>query len=138
MQQGKLTLASGRTIHLERLNQSAVYAGLLEGLPTRTMNDETIEDMRAEVRERTAHDPFVIEPTQTPIAFDGKYPFGEPAKLPAIACVADFTSSGKDHAHTSYLTVIWFQDDYAFPLGPQIEAALLSLDWDRLAKQSEI
>jgi hypothetical protein len=80
----------------------------------------------------------VIEPVQTPIKYDGRYPFGEPASLPAIACVADFTSTGKSWEYRSSLTVIWFQAEYAFPLDVNVEAALLALDWDRLAAQSEI
>ena len=137
MKNGKLTLASGRTIWLDSLRQWHVYSGLLEGLPTREMNDEQVEHMRADARERTGHEPHLIAPVQTAIAYEGRYPFGEPARLPPIACEAAFESAGKDPLHFAQLTVIWFQDDYAFPLSPEAEAAIVSLDWDRLADEQE-
>ena len=138
MKRTELTLSSGRTIHLTSLRQEAVYYGLLEGLPTREMNAESIEELRSQARERTGFEPYLIEPTQKPIQVSGPYPFGEPAALPAISCVAEFVSSGKDPDYSSHLTVIWFQEDYAFPIEPQIEASLVALDWDRLAAQSVI
>jgi hypothetical protein len=138
MRSGELTLASGRTLYLTSLRQSATYEGLVEGLPTREMNADTIAGFVEEARERSGHEPFVIQPVETPITHEGKYPFGEPARIPAIACVADFTSKGKTWDYRSSLTVIWFQDEYAFPLDASVESALLALDWDRLAAQSEI
>jgi hypothetical protein len=138
MKNSTFMLASGRTIRVSALQQHAVYGGLLEGLPTREMNARTIDDMRSQARERTEHEPFVIEPVQRPIDYDGRYPFGEPAALPAIGCVADLVSRGSDPLHFTHLTVIWFQDDYAFPLGKDAEAALLALDWETLAIEEEI
>ena len=138
MENGVLMLASGRTIRLHSLRQWAVYGGLIEGIPTREGNAETIEGLLCEARDRDGHEPFLIEPLQTPIAYEGRYPFGEPAALPAIGCEADFVSSANDALFYTQLTVIWFQNDYAFPLSPEAEAALLALDWDRLAAQCEV
>ncbi len=118
------------------LHQWVVYNGLLEGLPTREMNAGMIEHARSEARTRTGHESFLIEPAQTQIQDVGDYPFGEPAALPAIGCVADFVSFGGNY-YTS-LTVIWFQDDYAFPISPEAERALVALDWENLAKEQEL
>ena len=136
MSKSELILASGRTIHLNSLHQWAVYSGLLEGLPTREMNAGMIERACGEARTRNGHEPFLIEPVQTPIEEEGGYPFGEPAALPAIGCVADFVAFGGDY-YTS-LTVIWFQDDYAFPISLEAERALVALDWEKLAKEQEL
>ena len=62
----------------------------------------------------------------------------DPARLPSIACTADFVSTGKTWEYRANLTVIWFQDEYAFPLDPDIETSLRALDWDGLAHQSLI
>jgi hypothetical protein len=56
----------------------------------------------------------VVQPDAIP--YDGKYPFGEPARLPSVSCMADFVSSGDDALYYMHLTVIWFQRDDAFPL----------------------
>jgi len=37
----------------------------------------------------------------------------------------------------SGLTVIWFQDEYAFPLSEDAERAIHTLDWQRLASEGE-
>jgi hypothetical protein len=138
MTNGRLTLKTSREVCLVSLRQWNVYAGLLEGLPTRKMNDATIERVRREARERVGHDPFVVEPTQTPIDHAGRYPFGEPASLPRIACVGDFVSTGRDPTFETTLTVIWFQDEFAFPLDAEVASALAELDWDALAHEHEL
>ena len=138
MKNGSFTLASGRTIRLHSLDQRAVYAGLLEGLPTREMNARTIDAVIREARARTKQEPFLIAPTQTRIEYEGRYPFGEPAALPGIECVADFVSSGKDPLRYTALTVIWFQDDYAFPLSAEAAATLTALDWNAHSTDQEL
>lgn len=135
-----LILSSGRRVHLVSLHQENIYAGLLEGVPTREMNQGTIEHLRDEATERTGREPFILQPVQTPIERGGgadPYPFGDPALIPPIACVAELESSGSSVLYHTHLTVIWFQDDYAFPLAAPIESALLALDWDRLAVEEE-
>lgn len=131
-------LASGREIVLTDFRQEAVYRGLLEGLPTRERNQATIERLRDDARERSGgHLPFVIEPVQTPIEYVGRYPFGTPASLPDIACVGTFVSEGRDVLTFTQLTVIWFQDDFAFPMSDDARAAIAALDWDALAEEQK-
>jgi hypothetical protein len=101
------------------------------------MNAAEIDSVVGEARERSGHEPFLIEPEQTPIPHDGPYPFGEPAALPPICVVADFVSSGEDPLEYTELTVIWFQHDYAFPISPEAAAAVSDLDWERLARRQE-
>lgn len=138
MQRAKLALATGRIAYLSSLRQSNVYDGLLEGLPTREMNRETIDYYVEDARDRTGRQPFLIEPVQTPIEYEGRYPFGEPAKLPPIVCVAELVSSGRTPLYSSHLTVIWFQDDYAFPIDTGAEATIRAIEWERVSTEVEI
>jgi len=135
MRKGEVTLASGRRIELVSLHQSAVYHGLLECLPTRRMNDAEVERVRKEARDRTGHEPFLIEPPQSPIEIGRPYPFGEPAMLPPIVCVGDFISDGDEDLEHTLLTVIWFQDDYAFPLSPEAASSIAAINWDKVARR---
>ncbi len=136
----RFTLANGRTVYLRFLKQWDVYAGILEGLPTRQGNDAELKALVDEARQRDGHDPVLITPTQRPLENDGPYPFGDPAALPEIGCVGRFHSNdpardrSKDY---SDLTIIWFQDDYAFPISPDVERAILAVDWDRLARDDD-
>lgn len=138
MENGELMLATGRTIRLMSLRQWVIYGGLLEGLPTRGMNASIIVSARTDARERDGNEPHLIEPVQTAIEHEGRYPFGEPARLPRIGCVGHFVSAGKDPVHFSCLTVIWFQHAYAFPLSSEAATALRGLDWERLATEQEL
>jgi hypothetical protein len=47
-------------------------------------------------------------------------------------------SSGRDPVHVTCLTVIWFQDGYAFPLSSEASTAIRALDWETLAAQHEL
>ena len=136
----RFTLSSGRTISLESLRQWAVYAGLLEGLPTRQLNDAKLQRLVEDARRQDGHDPILITPVQRPIRYEGRYPFGEPAALPSIGCIGRFHSHepARDPAKDcSDLTVIWFQDDYAFPLSGEAEQAIVAIDWTTLASDQE-
>jgi hypothetical protein len=46
---------------------------------------------------------------------------------PALAADADY----------SELTVIWFQERFALPIAPDIEAQLVALDWAALAADQD-
>jgi hypothetical protein len=138
---GLFVLSDGRAIILQSLEQWSVYAGLLEGLPTKQINDADIKRLVEEAERRDGHPPLLIPPVQRPIAYEGRYPFGEPARLPSVGCVGRFFShepardSSKD---CSYLTVMWFQDEFAFPLDSEIEKALLAMDWNAAARDVEL
>jgi hypothetical protein len=137
---GEFTLSNGRTVALISLRQWAVYAGLLEGLPTRERNDAEVSALVKEARAADGREPVLIPPTQRPIEHEGRYPFGEPASLPRIGCIARFHSfqpARDPKMDVSDLTVIWFQDDYAFPMSDEAESAILALDWGSVATDGE-
>jgi uncharacterized protein (TIGR02996 family) len=139
----ELRLRTGRTICLRSLDQHEVYAGLLEGLPTREMNERIIE--RTLDKERggpQGAQPFLIRPRETPIEYhrDRPYPFGEPAALPGVCCVGRVTSLGPAAGKAgdySALSVVWFQDEFALPVDPPVLDQLLAIDWDEHAGSYE-
>lgn len=133
-------LRTGRSIYLDQLRQFSVYRGLLEGLPTTDLNRRLIDDL---LRRESANGmtPYLIPPTETPIPWDRDEPyfggrFGTPAALPEIGCVAEFRSFDpvrNPEEHYSWLVIIWFQRDFAFPIDPAALKSLLEIDWERHA-----
>ena len=136
--QGEIPLLSGRTVTLQSLQQSSVYAGLLEGLPTTEMNERIIEQYVAEQRTRTGQEPYLIRPGQRPLKYrdDRPYPFGKPAAIPGIGCVGLFHSHqparAKEHDYSD-LVVIWFQNSFAFPIDPAVREHIRAIDWEKHA-----
>jgi len=128
-------LNDGTSIDLLSLNQRVVYEGLMEGVPTREMNREIIEDMLTE--HPGAH---LVEPAETPIELKRPYPFGTPASLPLLACAARFRGPGRTDAvlYQTHLTVLWFQDTWAFPVAADVVAAIQRLSWMDIAKETEV
>jgi hypothetical protein len=142
MRNAKLELRSGRVVQVCELWQWLVYEGLLEGLPTREMNRREIERIAADERWRHyGAAPIVLPPNETPIPYhdDRPYPFGEPARLPAIVCGARLESAPARDAsmHLSGLCVVWFQPDFAFPIDPEALEHLRGIDWERHAIDME-
>jgi hypothetical protein len=143
---GEIVLTNGREIGLISLEQSFTYHGLIEGAPTERMNQEIIDVAVQEARNKQhSRNPYLIPPTQTPITFPGstQYPFGKPMRLPGILCVARFNSRNPVHDHIdpilyySQLSVIWFQEDFAFPIDKTVLEALRQIDWEKLAYDVE-
>jgi hypothetical protein len=136
----ELKLDSGRIVRLGELRQWQVYEWLWEGLPTKEMNRRTVDKILAENR-GVCGDPVLIVPEEKPIDYQvGKrYPFGEPSALPSICCVGRFRSHwalDKDKDYSG-LVVIWFQNEYAFPIDPNVMAKLMALEWEKLASDYE-
>ena len=138
-----LKLLSGREITLQGLEQRRVYEGMLEGLPTREKNQRILESLREQARRRLPSvEPYLVPPRETPIKWHRpeKYPFGDPARLPSVACIAHFRSSSPARDRNldySELVVVWLQEEFAFPIDPHVLEHLLALDWERLAGEWE-
>jgi hypothetical protein len=132
-----IKLASGREIAIGRLYQFRTYEGLIEGLPTKERNARRIPHFRNEAQELWKLKVHLIEPSETPIEYDGKYPLGTPAMLPGTVCFGRFSSltpardSSKDG---SELTIVWFQNDFAFPIDDSVLKAIRTLDWESIAE----
>ncbi len=134
---GEFDLRSGRRIELCELRQYCTYEGLIEGLPTAERNKQRLEQLVADHRDKPyPGGPYLIRPTETPIEYlQGEpYPFGTPSALPAITCIGRFTSldpvSNKSLEYASGLMVIWSQNEFAFPIDPDVAAQILEIDWE--------
>lgn len=128
-------IIGGIEVTLWSLHQDLVYAGMLEGLPTRERNADYVARLRE--RHPAAH---LVAPEETPIDYRGVYPFGTPAALPDVQCVAHFHGPGRTELglYRTDLTVIWFQASWALPVAASVEVALRELDWGTLAFESEV
>ncbi len=129
----ELRLNSGRIVHLGELRQWEVYEWLWEGLPTKESNQRCLKRI-IEENQSDYGEPLLIEPEEMPIPYiEGKrYPFGEPAAFPRIACIARFRSSPARDVQKDYsgLIVVWFQNDFAFPIDPKVHLLLQTINWD--------
>jgi hypothetical protein len=132
----KFQLTNGRSVRLTSIDQWGTYSGLLEGVPHREMNARTITRTLNNARERYHFEPHLIQPIETPIDLGREYPFGEPASIPAITCVAQFDcfeTVADQSKHGSTLPIVWFQSEFAFPIAPEIVESITNLTWDKLA-----
>ena len=133
----ELGLLSGKGIHLRELWQYLTYDGLLEGLPTEEMNERTLQHLLARYKDRPYPGaPYLIRPTQRRIDSSQRdpYPFGNPSALPRVTCISRFES--RDAALDqpfSGLVVIWFQQEFAFPIDPAVVTQIETIDWQEHA-----
>lgn len=134
-----LIIEGDKKVSIKSLNQRLTYGGLLEGLPTTKMNNRIIEGLKTEGKGHSGFEAFyIIEPEQTPIPYEGKYPFGEPASLPAVICIADlrYGSACRDmKKNFSTLRLIWFQCSYAFPIADEIVEKIKLIPFSKICEE---
>jgi len=137
----QIELRSGIVVRMRELRQSGTYEGLLEGLPTRERNQQQLEYIQAQHCSHPFYGkPHLVPPLETVIDIGEPYPFGTPARLPAVICVARFMASKPvrdPRADYSCLTVIWLQDTFAWPPEPAMLEQLQAIDWIALASDRE-
>jgi hypothetical protein len=142
---GRLVLSSGRAIKIIWLRQFHTYSFLRVGeIPTRDMNKQIIEVAlgRRERGWKTKNGPnietslgwgcrggpFLVPPVETPI-LGTRETSSPPAALPRIQCTAGFSpEDGR-----SGLTLVWFQEDFALPIDPDVQRRIQAIDWDAMA-----
>ncbi len=137
-QRARLTLASGRQLQLLTLEQDRIYQGLLEGLPTRQRNARIRARLAEQAQQRHGDPPLVLACPERPIERKTPYPFGDPASLPPTGCTGRFRGEGRDPAHLSMLTVVWFQDSIGQGIDAAARARLRAIDWEAHAVEVEI
>ncbi|MCE3228975.1 MAG: hypothetical protein K0S32_3526 [Bacteroidetes bacterium] len=135
------TVETDRTLYMKGLYQWETYSGLLEGLPTDKMNQGILENIAKDAKR---HVPFcdavyVIQPEQTPFPYEREhpYPFGKPMSLPDTVCVTNLYSLEpvrNEDGEGSQLTVVWFQENYAFPIDVEIRDKIMQIEWSKVAE----
>ena len=142
----QLTLNSGRSIKLERLNQVMTYAGLLEGIPNADVNSMIIENSTRDAQKLSNGALQLIAPSRRDYFREVGDMSGItlrkrgwiPEWLPGVTCVGSFKSFGKlrdPEMDMSVLTVVWYQDEFALPILEPALSQLLELDWESAAKE---
>jgi len=134
----EIELLTGRMIRLDGLEQFWTYGGLLVGHPSREMNRRIMDDLVARrTRPKGYGVPVLLEPLETPVEKTSPdLSWSTAANLPAITCIAPFISDvlpGDADSIASTLCVIWFQDEFAFPIDAHIKVELAALDWESRA-----
>jgi hypothetical protein len=85
----ELIIDSNKEVTVRRIFQWQTYAGLLEGYPTIELNARILAGFKQDaIGYFGLEEIYLIEPTQKKIEYEGRYPFGTPAMMPAITCVA--------------------------------------------------
>lgn len=132
----KLIIEGDKEVTIKGIKQWHTYAGLLEGLPTTRMNSRILQDLKEDVKKFCGfNEIYIIQPVQSPIEYDGKYPFGDPVSLPGVTCIAElwhykpFKNLKKDY---STLGLAWFQNDYAFPIDNEILGKIISVPFSKI------
>lgn len=129
-------LLTGRLIRLTAIHQWGTYSGLLEGIPTKELNQRHIRYTIDEARTHHHFEPYLIQPVESPIEYGGKYRFGTPASIPDITCIGVFNcfDPARDKSMDgSTLPVVWFQPDFAFPIDEVVQQQIIAMDWETLA-----
>jgi hypothetical protein len=118
-----LELADGMTVRLVSLNQEMYIERIWVGEPNTTDNARFL----ARVKDDGAYVVWAPE-ALTHSALD-PYDRGIRAQLPPIMCTA-FVESDNNLAR-----LVWFQNDWAFPIAPDVLTALRTVDWKAVPQE---
>jgi hypothetical protein len=128
-------LAGGRRIQMLALDQWWSGEGLRIGFPLGEVDQRTWEWLLATYAGQDGGNvPLVLKPVAEAVEQPERRSSGRRSVArPAATCAARFWSeklAGDDQGIASLLRVIWFQDDFAFPIDRAVVAELEALDWE--------
>lgn len=138
-----LTLNSGQQIRMNQLLQYRTYGGMLLGLPNPMANEMIISDaLKCAEKFCCGGKPYLIQPRVMAFAEwwlvrygkrvdNTDEPLPECAALPAIACIAEFEAMDK----LSVVAVVWFQNEFAFPIAPEAMSQIVAMNWDSVSTE---
>lgn len=142
-----ITLESGRTVTVDMLLQSRTYGGLLEGVPDARANEWHVERAMRTALEHCVEgaSPHLIAPVRrdylrTPGDMSHRSSVRVAEWLPMVTCTAllkDTTPVREGCPGFSWLTIVWFQDEFAPPILEPNLAEITRLDWTALATDIE-
>jgi hypothetical protein len=135
----ELIVEQDRYVSINVLVQEYTYKGLLEGVPTDTMNQRMIKNLESKAIRYCGNMPvYVIEPKQTPHPHARPNPFETPMSLPAYTCIAQLSdykpARDEEMFGGSQLIVVWFQDTLALPIDDDILEKMKQIKWTELAE----
>jgi hypothetical protein len=120
---------------IEQFFQTKTYYGLLEGIPNSKINRDMVKsDIPKGKRLFGINAVHLIPPVEKKEVFQsGK----EMASLPSVTCFAELShyKPMQDlEKERSVLCLIWYQDDFAFPIAETILAKIKDLSWGELSE----
>lgn len=122
---------------IEKFFQTKTYYGLLEGVPNSRINQDIVKsDIQKGERFLGIDTIYLIPPVEKKQVFtSGK----EMASLPKITCFVELShyQPMKDLSkECSKLCLIWYQDDFAFPIAETISEQIKQLSWTELSEDA--
>ena len=130
-----IELLSGQKIYLQEITLSHTYAGLLCGTPSASTNDEIMSSIKDAQKEGI----YVINPEIVMISedtfFEKETSSGNEQKsvplMPPVKAIAIFEHyDGED---TSWLKIVWFQNDFSTVISDSVRERIVGIDWDQYA-----
>ncbi len=136
----KIELNSGREIFLSSICQEYTYEGLLAGYPDKEMNNRYIKwNMESALEKMNATKAYLISPPMFEVEVHEKvrHHYKDAIRMPYIVCFGQFDSSvlkGDNVNDGSWLTIVWYQDDFAMPIDESVIEHIKIIDWDSEAE----
>ena len=139
----KISLPDNRIVRIDSLYLTNTYGGLVDGVPTRGLNESLVETTKKWVERNWGPGRKIhvvtppVRPVDLPWDAHGRVGKDPPERLPAFGCRAWLTSEEmKREAHGSHAFLLWWTDsDVAeVPVGELVLKALASLKWEEIAE----
>lgn len=120
---------------LASIHQKITYNGLLEGYPCEKVNNMILHNTKIKARNLFSLDEiYIIQPIIKAVE-EQHGSLVKIMELPLVTCIATlmcrkvFRDQDK---HFSALTVIWFQDQYAFPIQEDIIKEIITVPFKEI------
>ncbi|MCL7763025.1 hypothetical protein MPF19_06310 [Polaribacter sp. Z014] len=129
----KIIVDGNLEVYISSIEQNLTYSNLLEGFPNQSYNAEIIY---REGKDKYFNEIYVIDPKQTQILYLSEDNYA----IPKVTCRITVRSNknlkdaGKDF---SSLRIVWFQDDYVFPIDKEIIENLKEIPYHKLCGEYE-
>jgi len=133
-----------KNIYITEIYQEKTYLGLLEGYPNVKINNEIIQEAKINLCKKFYNPgkPIMILPDSEKVIVENitdYYKASDLKKIPDITCAMILESSAIDqNSDMSSIFLIWFQDEFCFPIDQSIINKLASLDWKQYAENFNI
>lgn len=147
----KITLNDGRVIEMKRFTQDYIYSGLIEGFP----RDENVSGDYEIIPAMGERGFEIFHPVKRWDVYkdlnDSYKKYQDtlqncPVLTPRIKCTSEFESikitkiengePGFDkHYSFTGLTIFWYQDNFAFPIEPEVLDRIKRIEWDKYSEE---
>jgi hypothetical protein len=133
-----LIVEMDKRIFIESIYQFHTYRGLFSGMPNERINKQILEySYRKATEDSFCGKAHMLYPKQTAIPIKDERTYKEtPMALPDITCIAElryYKPLTNPDRFMSCMCVVWFQDNYAFPIQDNVLQQFLNLRWSSVA-----